>query len=527
MASLKNDAERVVVEALVDRLTDGWLVMPSVGLADTDRDREMDIVVAHANDGVAVIEVKGHRPDVREGLWYAHGRPMEPQPHEQARGNAYALRERIRDLHPTLASVQVHYATAFPNVADIEGRLPTDVDRVQVLTNDDLEAPLDAIERLVTFRGSPRLGDFGLQKLVELLRPDCEFRYEPEVLAKHARTKLDQICVRQTQALETLDLNRRVCVTGAAGTGKTRLATAWARRALQRGERVLLTCFNVPLADSLRQRLGDSDDFRIGAFRELALDLDGMPSLEIPDTADRNWWDTVQLSHLHNHWHEITDRFDTIIVDEAQDFRPAWLELLTHLLDKDGPRRMMLLADQSQEIYQRGFEIPRQEDGWTRCELTNNCRNTFDIASLLQRRFDAAIAPVGGPESEDVRWIEAADLDAMAEAVGEALDDLEDRDHAADRILVATIRTSVKDRLRDEYGFAKWDNHDPMAIVCENVHRIKGLEYDHVILVVHDPDGPVSDELLYVGASRATMSLTVIGPPEVGERLGLAGLEDG
>ena len=520
MSSLKNDAERVVVQTLVDRLTDGWLVMPSVRLADPDREREIDIVVAHADDGVAVIEVKGHRPDVRQGLWYDHGRPMEPQPHEQARGNAYALRARLRDMHPAPAGVVVHYAAAFPNVADIEGPLPTDADRVQIVTSGDLEAPLDAIERLVYFRSGPRLGEFGLQKLVDLLRPDCEFRYEPEALAKHARRKLDEICTRQTQALETLDLNRRVCVTGAAGTGKTRLAAAWTRRALQRGERVLLTCFNVPLAESLRQRLGDSEDFRIGAFRELAFDLDGMPPLDMPDTADREWWDTVQLSHLHNHWLEITERFDTVIVDEAQDFRPAWLELLTGLLDPDGPRRMMILADQSQEIYQRGFKVPRQEDGWARCELTNNCRNTFDIASLLQLRFDAAIAPVGGPESEDVQWIEAADLDAMVGAVGRALDDLEDRDHAADRILVATIRSSVRDRLRDEYGFSKWDHHDPMSIVCENVHRIKGLEYDHVILVVHDPDGPVSNELVYVGASRATMSLTIIGPPEVGARLG-------
>jgi hypothetical protein len=88
-------------------------------------------------------------------------------------------------------------------------------------------------------------------------------------------------------------------------------------------------------------------------------------------------------------------------------------------------------------------------------------------------------------------------------------------------VLVATIRSSVRDRLREDYAFVGWESRDPMAIVCENVHRIKGLEYDHVILVVHDPDGPISDELLYVGASRAVMSLTVIGPPEVGDRLGI------
>ena len=58
-----------------------------------------------------------------------------------------------------------------------------------------------------------------------------------------------------------------------------------------------------------------------------------------------------------------------------------------------------------------------------------------------------------------------------------------------------------------------------MAIVCETVHRVKGLEYDHVILVVHDDD--VKNELLYVGASRAVMSLTVIGSTSTRDRLGL------
>ena len=54
------------------------------------------------------------------------------------------------------------------------------------------------------------------------------------------------------------------------------------------------------------------------------------------------------------------------------------------------------------------------------------------------------------------------------------------------------------------YGFVAWEDLDPKAILCENVHRVKGLEFDHVILVVHDHD--VREELVDVGASRAVMS---------------------
>ena len=51
---LKNDAERSVVESLCSQLTDGWLVLPSVAMAG-ERDREIDVVIAHERDGVAVI----------------------------------------------------------------------------------------------------------------------------------------------------------------------------------------------------------------------------------------------------------------------------------------------------------------------------------------------------------------------------------------------------------------------------------------------------------------------------------------
>jgi ATP-dependent exoDNAse (exonuclease V) alpha subunit len=56
--------------------------------------------------------------------------------------------------------------------------------------------------------------------------------------------------------------------------------------------------------------------------------------------------------------------------------------------------------------------------------------------------------------------------------------------------------------------------------VCETIHRSKGLEFDVVILIAMSEE--VSDSLLYVGASRAVSLLTVISPPSVAVRLGIA-----
>ena len=59
--SLANDEERLVVRALVEQLSDDWHIIPGVDVVDRYRDREIDIVIANAREGVAVIEVKGHR----------------------------------------------------------------------------------------------------------------------------------------------------------------------------------------------------------------------------------------------------------------------------------------------------------------------------------------------------------------------------------------------------------------------------------------------------------------------------------
>lgn len=524
LASMANDAERLVVTAFRDRLTDGWLILPDVGLRG-DRDRQLDIVLAHEREGIALVEVKGHAPRIEQGIWMTDGSPMEPQPFSQAQDNAYALRRRLRSADARLERIRIEYAVAFPNTSAITGSLPPDIDARQVLTIEQLIDPTDAIESLMSVRwGGEPLGRDGLDAVLRILRPDAILEWESAARSRLARLRLDAMSDDQLRALESLDLNRRVVVRGAAGTGKSALARAWTRRALLRGERAMLVCFNLPLADVHRERFATADPAHVtvGGFFEVALGLDGLPPLPIPDDADADWWDNVAIGHLHRHWHQVTERFDTIVVDEAQDFSPAWIAQLEQLLRPDGPRRMMLLVDEQQGVYRRGFVVPSADDGWTHCELVDNCRNTFGIATLLRRQFGGAHAPIGGPETEDVRWVEIApgDADSASAAVIEWIDlVVEERDTAPVRLLVATVASSVRDRLREEHSFVAWESRDEYAILCENVHRVKGLEFDHVALVLTDPE--VADELLYVGASRAVMSLTVIAPASVARRLGL------
>lgn len=524
LGTLRNDAERQVVETLRDGLTDGWFVMPHVPIRTRKRDYEIDVVIVHRDFGVAVVEVKGNRVAIRNGTWYGPRWPMEPQPTQQATSNAYALRDVLRSAHPALAHLPVEWSVALPNTRELVGDLPPEVDREQVLTAAELQDPIDAIETLMLSRTRNRaIDDDRVEVIVRTIRPDVDFSHDPTARMSRARTRLDELCRVQTHALESLDVNRRVVAVGGAGTGKTRLATAWARRAWTREERVLFTCYNDPLAEVLADRLPDDEHLVVGSFFPLARSFAGMPPLEVPPDADHEWWMVTAAGHLAAHWHEVEERFDTIVIDEAQDFRPGWLAMLESLLRPDGPRRMLMVTDPAQVLHDRGFRVPAPDDGWTVCELVTNCRNSQQIARILRTKLDGAASPMSGPEAVDVRHVSVpvGNTDAVVTAVGSELNRLiDDEERDPTSVAVLSFRSVVRDALRDAAGLdlVRWEERAE-GVLGENVHRVKGLEHDTVILVSDRSEEP--DDLLYVGVSRAVSELIVISPEAVASRLGL------
>lgn len=343
----------------------------------------------------------------------------------------------------------------------------------------------------------------------------------PDAYMNWASSRIETFSGAQVRALERLDGNRRVFVSGGAGTGKSRLALAWTRRAAMRGERVLLVCFNEPLGAQFARRVRDLEQVTVGPFLRLALSLEGIPPLSVPSDAGTEFWNNTVQGHLHLHWPDVEARFDTIVVDESQDFSPSWLAMLEQLLDPDGPRRMLLTGDADQELHNRGFTPPRPEDGWTLCELVNNTRNSREIARLMRNRLNGPLAPFALPDSTHVRFTPVEDLNELVAHVRAEVLKLKEAGFDEDGIAVICVDTGSRDALREVAMFVPYEQAGEGRIVCETSRRLKGLEYQAVILV--GLRWPVDDTVLYVGVSRAVFGLSVIGPKQLGERLGLAG----
>jgi hypothetical protein len=78
--------------------------------------------------------------------------------------------------------------------------------------------------------------------------------------------------------------------------------------------------------------------------------------------------------------------------------------------------------------------------------------------------------------------------------------------------------TTLRERLRAELGLGTWEER-ANKIPCESVRRLKGTEFDTVILI--DEHGDMDRQKQYIAISRAVSQLIVLGPIELGERLGI------
>ena len=522
-------SERRVVRAFQSTLRDSWMIIPRLDLVNERRPFEVDVLLINDLQGIVAIEVKGGPLEVRKGEWYRQGQIVNPPPPRQAQDAAYELRNQLRRYSQLLERVHVQPAVALPDLrdfGDLADLLPPGVIAAQLLFAGDLtDANGQMEDRLwelmeTNIHNRP-LAEDQVEAVVGFLRPDLEFRWDPQARARYARVALHRITADQTRALATLDLNHRVVVSGPAGSGKTRLATAWSERALSRGERTLLTCFNVPMAEALQGAVPKHDLLTVGPVQRTLMALEGLPDLEVPDGAGNEWWSSAPFTHVLDNIEDVVVRFDTIVVDEAQDFAPRWLEVLECLLDDEGPGRILMVTDPDQGVYNRGYQLPNAGSDLVRAELTMNCRNTHQIANFL-RQLGGAPAASGAPEGEPVKLARCSSSDDAVDEVGLLLEDLvvsSQIDPA--NILVLTGHTSLRDRIRDEspggFACAAWEDRHGGDIVCETIHRMKGLERDAVILVTEDDD--LDDHLLYVGMSRAISRLVVVGPPALTARL--------
>ena len=509
--------EQEVAGYFLRGLDSSWLVVPKIPIIVDHRDREIDLILVSFDHGAFLVEVKGGLITVEKGQWKQNGHHLG-DPVEQLTGAKHALVSRLRRNGVNTDNIFLQNIVAFPQIADFpaEGAGPN-CPREIVFTKLELQYPAEALQNLR--ESTPSAPKEDIEALLKALRPDVR---RVDVDGSHVTGTTQRLMYSSADRLGPvigLDENKRVYLRGSAGTGKTFVAKRWVRRALLRGERTLYVCYNTLLGDQVSTELTDIAEgidaghlLTTGTFHSVLLRLMGTDAPEIAENMPQEWWDVTLPGLFMSMLERIADRFDTIVIDEGQDFKHGWLETIEALLFDRARSRLYLMADRAQAIFTSNWVPP---SGITTLELTHNVRNSGNIGAVVERLGGAptphVVAP--GPEVQFTR------VTGMKEAVKAARRSI---DYATtelsiphSRLIILVTHRHERDRLIDELSrdlpVSRWDLKTEDVIACETVHRTKGLERDGVILI--DLDEEPNRTLAYIGASRASAFLSVIGRP--------------
>lgn len=556
-------AEVHVAERL-SRLSDDWIV--SWGFrygtgGGTEPEREGDFAVQSPSGHVCAIEVKSGR--LRQfaltGFWESSDRdnPAD-QLHAEWHG-VIALLESAAGHGP---APLVHRALALPNVAFVGGdRFIGQLSRSQLLDQCDLEkfsawwSEMVAKQPLWISAADARqvfLAAFGRQVAPKAVR--------------FFVNETDSLILRQLEVesglLDVVAGNRQLLVEGRCGSGKTFLAVEQARSWAERGvgERVLLLCYNLPLAEQLAQLIARHAPKRgaieVMSWEALAAGIlrsAGIPLAPPADLRQRWSYFTVEVPGLLlaiNDDDGITPAFDALVVDEGQDHDtlfpaelarpelPGWWTFYLRLLHQGSAANIAVFHDSAQRPRFRareGFSVPRLAAALSQpafLHLPRAVRYTRPVFDYLDR-----IRPVDplqpgeklrpplefreGPSVEEYVVPRSETAGCVTEIVERWIAHGFCRPH--DILVLGHRRNRGQSSLAGLEHLGRWPVCDfsatipPGSIPYLNVHRAKGLDRLGIVLIDLPPSSTLQQtgdmdrlDALFAGASRARQLLAIV-----------------
>ncbi len=527
-------AERRVYRAFEAGLTPDHVVFYGVAwlsrCADGVHDGEADFIVAHPDRGILLFEVKGGAVarDRATGRWTSTdrgGRVHEiKDPVQQVRTSKYALLEKLHENRTWCGRrIDIGHAVAFPDCANPRRALAPDIPSDLVIFSEDFERADARIDELYDFwrerdRGFTAPGPALVAYLVRVLAPTFEL-HQPlgPVLIEEDR-ELIRLTEDQFRVLDRLSRERRVSISGGAGTGKTLLALEKAKRLAQEGLDVLLTCFNRPLADHLKKSSAGVEHLRVASFHQLCYQYAteaGIP-LAPPGAEHRapEYFDKTMPEALLKALDTIETRFDAIVVDEGQDFLESWWVPLQFCLTDSDRGILYVFHDDNQHIYRR---VPTFPAGLVDIPLHENLRNTQHIHAAAQKYYRGPAMRALGPEGRKIEIVEVSEGGRLEHEVSRVLHRLAREECVApDGIAVLTGGSLKQSPFAGKScigacAITEDQDAEPGKVLLQSLRRFKGLERQVVVLTdLECLTAEEADALLYVGLTRARTHLIIV-----------------
>lgn len=523
-------AERTVWEHLRDQLPDDAALFHSVNLLERDREHEIDLLVAWPGVGLAAIEVKGGhvRRDAQGWTQESAGTRRKIRPVVQAQDGRHVL-QRYLDKHTSSAGdARAMHLVAVPFTAVPAQWVAPDLDRACLLGRGDLDDVADRVRRAVEQHGQghrPLTAQEG-DAVVRVLAAELGSQTSLLSDAEEHEQRVDQMTRDQAHVLASFKYHRRLKVVGGAGTGKTWLALEQARRLAKAGEKVGLVCYSRGLARWFeRNTLAWPSRERpayVGLFHDLPVRWGAEPGRDdhSEDFEERLPRELGELAAQQ----PASELFDSVVVDEAQDFGAQWWPSLVACLREAEQGGLFVFMDEARRVFARAGEAPIDLPPYV---LDENIRNTKNIANLFSSLSGEALRArsMTGPP---VRLVECAEDDAVSRADDAVCALLDEGFEPGQVALLTTLHRHPEQRSQVEMGghAAYWDAFFAADdVFYSNVLGFKGLERPVIVLAVNGfREAQRAREQLYVGLSRARTLLVVVGQRSVLEQVGGGGV---
>lgn len=542
------DPERRVAEALCAQLPRKVVVFHSYpwlrperdldrpGARNVLREGEADFVVLHPRYGILVVEVKGgqmrYSPETQR--WdRLGGQHAVKDPFDQAERNLHALEEQLLQRsfgeYPRLPFSRAR-CVVFPH-CEYQGTMPPGAHQSILFGASDLAKLGEKIENLFKLQPFVPPQELSENVLDGLMRGlTSTFKLVPAlwVEIEDQEKHIFRFTEDQLNILKVLNTHRRAAIQGVAGSGKTILAIAKARSFADEGKRVLFVCFNELLAEWLRSQLPSEykGSVTIRNYHKLCREWVKDAGMRWPFFSDEKELFQKEAPRLLEQAIDLLqDRcFDAVVVDEGQDFQPAWWDTIELLNQRPTEGDLYVFFDPDQQIFNNA--LMAMPDLGAPFILPVNCRNTERIASrcgaILGREI---LVNPGTPAGRTPKFVVAPTREEQVKAVNAQVAEWTSNTGKLrpDQIAVVTRGKIEKSSVAKERSFAgistvenleSWKNGEGLLVA--SLYRFKGLEADALILVdvvTPDPEAPASGfrtEHFYVGCSRAKHLLTIV-----------------
>lgn len=537
--------------------TDDWVCLHSLALArhDAKRRGELDFLLL-TRKGVFVLEVKGGRISRRDGVWEFTNRwgvteRKYESPYQQASGAMFSLERNLKakfGKDHRLGRLLFGYGVLFSDIefddygTEGDPAITYDLrDRTTAFTAFVDRIAAYSRQQDPTLRFAPTEKD--IQELTDFLRGDFD-RIPPlgarmdEVTGRLLELTREQYHVLDAYASPIFP---RLVIQGGAGTGKTLLAVECAIREAQSSPgKTLFLCYNRLLAaylDRVVRERAVVDKVEVWTVYALLNQLIKNSKTFGPEFAKRREGqsDEVVYGVLYPEYaglavmEGVGERYETVVVDEGQDFlsRPL-LAVLDGLLAggiEGGRWRMFCDVNNQGAVYGK-YEAEAFADllrlGHSMV-LPLNRRNSKEIAQETTMLAVPKVPSVGVTPGLPVEYIWYDAPADQPKRLKNLLYRLYQDGVKAGRVTVLTPRSlanSCLPKVSDPVlePVTEQNVYDVVtgahgSTTFSTVSSFKGLENDYIVLAdVENLDGDWWRSVIYVGMSRARAGLCVLVP---------------